>query len=218
MKEHPILFNPEMVKAVLDGRKTQTRRIVKPQPEYRENESVPWHFGTFFHGWNLDHEAVSVKDVVEYCPYGQVGDLLYVRERFCVGAVVAGDSLPEEIDPEYIEQCKGQENIIPYEWAIREDIGMEDVKWKPSIHMPKAASRISLKITNIRIERVQDISTEDILSEGIIQRFPKVNDQFTPTILRGAFIELWNSTTDKKEFQFRANPWVWVVEFKLAEI
>lgn len=213
MKEHPILFNTEMVKAVLDGRKTQTRRVIKAKrgffvPDFSggpdEDYESPWPVDEATDDWMI-------------CPYGMKGDYLWVRERFCYGEIVAGDSLPEEEDPWYIEQCKNDNAVIFYENAIREDIGMEDVKWKPSIHMPRWASRVNLEITDIRVERVMDITVEDALSEGVetwVEKHQPNGDKRSiyPT---ADFAQLWDSINEKRGFGWDVNPWVWVVEFKV---
>lgn len=215
IKERPILFNTEMVRAILDDHKTQTRRVVKPQPEWKENESVPGHFSTFFHGWNLEHPLMNpVENIFKYGPYGKPGGRLYVRESVRLG-------------PDGIEFPAGPGGCIQrlrdYDtFSNEQDEWLQNYRLRragevvtvPSIHMPRWLSRINLEIVNLRFERLQSISIKDILAEGIKQRFPNVNDQFTPWILRGQFIELWDSVATKKDLTWYENPWVWVVEFK----
>lgn len=196
MKEHPILFNTEMVRALLDGRKTQTRRIVKPQPEYRENESVPGHYGTFFHGWNLDHSAVTIEDIIKYCPYGQIGDRLWVRETW--------QSNEEKTKFIYKADYAGNGGFV-----CGEDILLG---WRPSIFMPKKACRLFLEIVDIRVERVMDITEEDSLAEGV-QPGKSMSMGHIHTG-KEHFWGLWDSINKKRGFGWNINPWVWVVEFK----
>ena len=164
MKTRPILLNTEMVQAEQIGRKTQTRRTkgldaINVTPEM-------WRFIGFNDSGQACFESDEITGVKIACPFGKKGDGLWVRERFCIGAIVAGDSLPEESDPLYIEQCLDQDNIIMYEYAISANIGIEDVRWKPSIHMPRSACRTILQIINIRIERLHDISESDAEAQG----------------------------------------------------
>ena len=162
----PILFNTEMVKAVLDGRKTQTRRVIK--------SNLHWYIGQGFPLKNPD---------------GQVGDKLWVRETFC-------------IDDQDMIFFKADETFKPIE-----------LKWKPSIFMPRKASRITLEITDIRVEGIQDISQADIVKEGI-----KITDEPKRTLyLMNDFFQLWESINKKRGYGWDVNPYVWVVEFKLLE-
>lgn len=196
MKESPILFNGAMVRAILDGKKTQTRRVMKPQPEYRENDSVPGKFGTFFHGWNLDHPAFAVTDLMKHCPYGELKGRR--PNRKIVGCLWVRETFNSDWGEHTIYKANGGSAI---------EAGYKsEPKWKPSIHMPRWASRINLEITDIRVEQVQDISLDDSKSEGVIRE---------PL---GSMIEsfefLWNSINEKRGFGWGKNPWVWVVSFK----
>lgn len=206
IKERPIIFNTEMIKAILDGRKIQTRRVVKPQPEYRENESVPGNFGTFFHGWNLDHNAVTVDDIVKYCPYGQVGDRLWMRETHRYS--IRGKGEDDYVD--IIEYKNGKDKDILEKGLVSNMNGL----WRPSIHMPRWASRINLEITNIRIERVQDITEDDAIAEGIYID-PEESRNFNFFTAQEIFKDLWDSINEKRGYGWDTNPWVWVVEFKV---
>lgn len=200
MTERPILFSGPMVKAILDGRKTQTRRVMKPAPESRENTSVPGHFGTFFHGWNLDHPDVLSRDIWNYCPYGEPGHTMWVRETFAyVGTSDPGYLLYRASD--YDEQCQKHD----FDPSTIPDIS--DVKWKPSIHMPKVACRLFLRIKDIRVERLQDIGDEDVAAEG---ETPHPMNE--PAVM---FQKLWDSINAKKH-PWESNPWVWVVEFSIG--
>jgi len=191
MKEYPIIFNTEMVQAILDGSKTQTRRVMKPQPKHLP---VSWGcvggkgFGFFDAEWN------PVK-----CPYGQVGDSrLWVRETwYC--ATDKKTLLGYKADGDYPHDCF---------YMIR-----------PSIHMPRKYSRITLEITDIRVERVQDITEDDADAEGVPILEP---DDFpvagaTYGISRQRFVHLWDSINAKRGYGWYVNPWVWVIEFKEIE-
>lgn len=186
--DKPILFSGPMVRAILGGRKTQTRRVVKPQPDSAAFGGKPyWNIG----GLRLDSDARKPLK----CPYGQPGGLLWVRESYWINkskffaAYCGGDC------PEY--------EII--------DAGY---KKRPSIHMPRAASRLTLEITGIRVERLQDISEHDALAEGIepkgfssCEEYNKTHE--TPSL---QFQALWQSINGPDSWD--ADPWVWVVEFK----
>lgn len=201
-RERPILFNADMVRAILDGRKTQTRRVVKPQPEYRENESLPGHFGTWLHGWNLDHECVIPSDYWKHCPHGQPGDRLWVRETWMnlKGTGVSGSPDPK-FNPKQIPVAYRAECTAEGEDA-RIDMGL---KWRPSIYMPRWASRINLEITGVRVERLQDISDDDVWAEGW-ESVSVGNCDYKN------FGELWESISGPGSWD--ANPWVWVIEFR----
>ncbi len=203
MKERPILFSGEMVRALLDGRKTQTRRVVKPQPV--EANGV-WG-GNYLkppegHGRDID------------CPYGERGDRLWVREHharvaanpFCVPHYFANGPMPT--------------------MDARHDAGL--LRSYPSIHMPRWASRITLEIVSVRVERLQHISAKDAIAEGI--RIEKGSglidgeDCYMMTsnsgYMRGplgaiaAYRDLWESINGPGSWE--KNPWVWVIEFKIA--
>jgi hypothetical protein len=167
MKEHPILFSGPMVNAILTGRKTMTRRVVKPQPETRRFT----HNGRQYDEWiwpSMRGSGVTgsldwfIERMPKYCPYGNIGDRLWVRETFAIDL--------------------GRNNEVVYQAD-----GLEPVltdRWRPSIFMPRKHSRITLDITGVRVERVQD------------------------------FRDMWDSINAKRGYSWDSNPWVWVVEFK----
>lgn len=195
MKEHPILFSTEMVKAILDRRKTQTRRVITPQPpkgySYRGNEYNPLLPKFDSHYW-MDGYAMWRPAT---CPYGQPGDMLWVRETF--GVIQYDQTVIYKADCD-IEGLEAASNYL---------------KWKPSIHMPRWASRINLEVTNIRVERVQDISMEDSIAEGITPDF------YNRTALcwwYEFYGDLWDSINKKRGYGWYLNPWVRVIEFKQA--
>ena len=192
----PILFNTEMVRAILDGRKTCTRRICKDANEY----TVP-----DMDFYNADRRTYAVHNFVDKehteqlstaertCPIC-TGDILYVRET-------------------WKEAPKG---YYYYEDWQKDDIA-DVTKWKPSIHMPKEAARIWLKVTDMRVERLQEITSEQICREGVEVEYPHV---LNGEEKRYAFSRLWDSTIKKSDldrYGWNANPWVWVIKFERCE-
>lgn len=192
----PILFNAEMVRAILDGRKSCTRRAIKPQPD--EKHTYPLGFitdstekkevGCFGFAVNEYGGSIQyVKPPYRYAP----GDILYVRETW----------------------KKAPNGYFYYEDWLRNDIA-DVTKWKPSIHMPKEAARIWLKVTDVRVERLQEITSEQISREGVEVEYPHV---LNGEEKRYAFSTLWNSTIKKSDldrYGWNASPWVWVIEFE----
>ena len=208
-RELPILFNSEMVRAILDGRKTQTRRPIKPQPpkgNYNcatvldttgDRKKVGKHF------WhNLD--AIEHCDVYFSLPY-QVGDRLYVRETFAIDGY-KGNKFPRSG-----VFYKADENKMNFDAGQNWKISDYKIKWTPNIHMPKECARIWLEVTGVRVERVQDISNKDIESEGI-----EFVARDGARGLQESFKSLWNSIY-KNELSFESNPYVFVTEFKRIE-
>lgn len=179
MRYIPILFSTEMVKAILDNRKTQTRRICKPQPISEDVKDSVRYFK--IPSW----PNLCEKEFIDRLCRWSVGDVLWVREAFA----------PVSTFPE--PDCFGK-----YLYKSMDD---KAEKWKPGIHMPKSACRIFLQITDIRVERVQDISEEDAKAEGVILgNFP--NDMYG-----SAFCELWTRINGAESWN--ANPWVWAITF-----
>ncbi len=216
MKEHPILFNGDMVRAIFDGRKTQTRRVIKQLKDY----SGPWvkppvwvDEDGYYHAGGDPESFLSSKSDMK-CPYGRVGDKLWVRETWRTTKFF-DDSPPSQMGVHAPIQYKANmavlnagDSIIP--WG----------KWRPSIHMPRWASRITLEVINIRAERVQDISDEDIIAEGILGDSYLEELHITARDPRSAnvyFVELWDSINAKRGHGWDTNPGVWVVEFKVME-
>lgn len=198
----PILFNTQMVKAILEGRKTVTRRVVKPQPQgqpYRVGNSSCWP------GCFADSKSANV-----YKPPYQPGDILYVRESWqffpcfdCVKSMCDTTPLTYEDSDSVTEGC----------WIYKADYIESDQKrvcWHPSIHMPKEAARIFLRVTDVFPEPLKNIRYFDCLAEGIPYR------QMEDDIIRD-FAELWDSTikpADRATYGWEANPWVWVYKFE----
>ena len=208
----PILFNTEMVRAILDGRKTCTRRLVKPQPD--EKHTYPLGFvtdstekkevGCFGFAANEYGGSIQyVKPPYRYAP----GDILYVRETW----------------------KKAPNGYYYYEDWLRNDIA-DVTKWKPSIHMPKEAARIWLKVTHVRVERLQEITPKDAENEGVGNLFyedigyseknygTEVDPEYG--IAKEQFAWLWEATIKKSNldrYGWDANPYVWVIGFERCE-
>ncbi len=224
----PILFNTEMTQATLEDRKTATRRVIKPHPD--EKHQFPLGFVTGStdnknigsYGWGIDEYGGHIQYAKP--PY-KVGDILYVRETW----------RPAK---------KGYFYKADWEHDGIGDIG----KWKPSIHMPKEAARLFLKVTDVRVERLQDITEEQAEQEGIrgyskdgklykyavsLDWWDEYHRKYTSKISGGtawqdmpknpwvAFMYLWDSTIEKQDldkYGWEANPWVWVIEFERVEV
>jgi hypothetical protein len=206
MKERPIIFSGPMVRAILDGRKTQTRRPIKPQPD--NGNGIGWYKtdGGHAHDFHYTDEEGDPTDSEIFCPYGGPGDRLWVRETWT--------SL---MFPSNYKDSKVPKHFIHY----RADDFHVGEKWKPSIHMPRWASRITLETTDVRVERVQEISKVAARAEGIHSYLMSPEFQGIPSHLPGgtigAFRHLWDSTNGKKPgMDWASNPWVWVIEFKEA--
>lgn len=200
----PILFNTEMVRAILDGRKTVTRRVNKDANKciIPLSEFIDFDRGTYaVKGINEDGEQQYL--VERELPY-KPGDILYVRETWC--------EFPKK------------------EYHYKSDYGTEiddaffqavtDVKWRPSIHMPKEAARVFLRVTGVRAERLWDISQDDCLKEGVFTPCGhwRTHGEYCNCVDR--FSEVWNSTIKKTDiplYGWDANPWVWVIEFERCE-
>ncbi|MER1077210.1 hypothetical protein AAA612_04935 [Pseudomonas aeruginosa] len=203
MKERPILFTGPMVRAILEGRKTVTRRVVSPQPDFLGSMVDPnTPFKTLDAGL---HARIT-------CPYGEPGDRLWVREAW------AADAQVDAIAPSDLSQ--GEPIWYPADLSVRQT-GCSMIskgRVRPSIHMPRWASRILLEITAVRVERLQDISEEQVLAEGVRGEPCDHARQACADIgcwgdtAKGAFGFLWESLNG--EGSWAANPWVWVVEFK----
>lgn len=193
-KTRPILFSSEMVRAILDGRKTQTRRVVKLGlcPYHAQENGFLWTK-------NALGEWVRYENIYP-CPYGQPGDHLWVKETFA----------------ESIAGCHSQGGLTyRADHAHPDGDGPTRIKWKPSIHMPRWASRITLEITDVRVERLQAISHDDALAEGMAWNGPGDSWNAPPV---PQFAKLWNSINGIRSGRAWAdNPWVWALTFKPVE-
>jgi len=193
VKERAIRYIGPEVRAVLASLKSQKRIPIRPQPESRENESVPGSHGTFFHGWNMDHETFTADDIIQYCPAGKPGDRLWVKENFHLWG----------LDPE--------DPTVHYEATSRDHV-CEEIGWKSSYHMPRWASRILLEVVSVRVERLQAISINDCRAEGV--RY--IIESGEARTWEGEFQRLWDSIHAKRGFGWDKNPWVWVIETKVV--
>lgn len=207
MRERPIPFSAPMVRAILDGRKMQTRRVMKPQPSTGAHWQPIMLSG---HGGWVDGHGAPLR-----CPYGQLGDRLWVRETHAR----CGSEVRYRADQSDPDDYPGA-NFQP---------------WHPSIHMPRWASRLTLEVTSVRVERLQDIRAADIIAEGIqIPVTPKGESLIDISTKHGPayFLkQLEGATTDELLYahwaalwvqlngidSWNANPWVWVVEFRRVE-
>jgi hypothetical protein len=209
MKEHPILFSTPMVQAIIEGHKTMTRRIIKPQPididDYcGENPDLV--------GISNGKTSIQCNELqkIIHCPYGQKGDMLWVRETFAIVTSVIQTHPISIFKANYPDSI---EELTSYMLANNNN-------WKPSIHMPKSSARIWLQITDIRVERLQDITNEDAIAEGIesaigvekMYRVYTVKNGWTHDAI-GSFSTLWMHVNGHESA--KSNPWVWVVSFKV---
>ena len=211
MKERPIIFSAPMVRAILDGRKTQTRRVVRGQPRAHlglqpmhgvSPDGVAFGDPALWRVVGPDYPDCDKDD--RRCPYGQPGDHLWVRETFwqaeCQGQGSGNPFLFYDAD-----QDEGPQLIKPFPWFDK--VG----RWgkRPSIHMPRWASRITLEVVSVRVERLHCISQEDANAEGI------VHDMEQDRVILQGFYRAWEAINGKRPgCSWNDNPWIWVVEFK----
>ena len=222
MKERGMIFNGEMVRAILDGRKTQTRRPIKWK-QTRFTEIGEREDGS---KWPWSEDAEHACDFWHPCPFGAVGDRIWVRETWGVVSHAFSDDglmidwVPDRPATAIHEMPFGNGYYSGYaiyaadgDFTWGDDDGYEDGRscWKPSIHMPRAASRILLEITDVRVERLQEITLGDICKEigcGLYDFRPATHGF-------QVWEELWQSIYGAENWQ--ANPWVWVIEFKRVD-
>ena len=221
IKERPILFSAPMVRAILEGRKTVTRRAISHKLTYRFDE--PRGPADVAAGYPFVECDEGYFPALDFCPYGKPGDRLWVRETwYCDQFEVQKGPYLQPADMHDLDQSRedgelvyAADGLAPYE--------QEQPTWKPSIHMPRWACRILLEVTGVRVERLQGISEEQALAEGIIPHVrggwhwhphdpSNVDDwhQFGFKSPAFAFQDLWIGTGG----DWDANPWVWVMEFK----
>lgn len=231
MKERPIIFSAESVGAILAGRKTQTRRVIKSQPHGLLCVDCASPYG---YSWDSPSEG----EQIPRCPYGQVGDRLWVRETFVLentseysSDVDAPTDRPfkqegDEWEGHYLliphyRATEPEPNIVSFD---RED-GLDDhTSWKSSIFMPRWASRITLEIVRVGVERVQLITESEAKAEGVEFQFPGKSEatyrDYQLRTLNGcetakeSYMTLWDSINRKRGYGWQENPWVWVVEFR----
>lgn len=201
MRERPILFSAPMVRAILAGRKSQTRRVVKPTmtaPRVAPLYMKPWVIDGEWQEddqglpcWAGEHPDYPTGEKWFSCPYGKPGDQLWVRETWHLWGP------PERQILEYRADCSDPDQYT----------------WKPSIHMPRKYSRITLDITGVRVERLQDISEADAQAEGVA---PTAAGNGYPFAMpaRMNFVDLWDGLNAARGYGWAENPWVWVISFR----
>lgn len=200
----PILFNTDMVRAIMDGRKTCTRRVVKT----RRKDACGFYVtkrtdGSFTGIYEYDEDERMFEN--QLIPPYKPGDILYVRETWHRYTKRVGKG----------EGCHLEEHY-GYKASIANSEDAEE-PWKPSIHMPKEAARIWLKVTDVRVERIQEITVDDIRNEGLSSAAVHCGDM---EIALKEWENLWNSTIKKSDlgrYGWNASPWVWVIEFERCE-
>lgn len=215
MKERPILFSGEMVKAILDGRKTQTRRAVKPQPlqDVDGDEEITWEEKPIETGWESEigtepcfaHWQLmrpgKLQPAKILCPYGVVGDRLWVKETYAERADVNWREEPDKARRYcFYKADDANANSNTNNWHSWG-------KWKSGRFMPRCLSRLTLEITGVRVERLQDISHKDALAEGV--KYDVSKEDGSPL---ARYQQLWNKINGPGSWD--ANPFVWVIEFK----
>lgn len=208
MKYIPILFTTEMVQAILDGRKRMTRRT--NNLESVNDNPDDWEYVRFWDGYaKFMQKYNAINERYIKCPYGQPGDVLWVRETWCW-------DWKDILNP--TEKYYFYRATTPYNYLATGE------KWKPSIHMPKSACRIFLQVTDVRVERLQEITEDDAISEGVYdyqdgyfknyftKKGLRESDGVECILAKGSFQSLWCSINGIKSWD--ANPLVWVIEFK----
>lgn len=221
-----ILLNTNEVQAILSGHKTQTRRVIKPQPKCK---NVKYEYG---HLTEYSMRGSCWNEIATHKPKYQVGDTLWVRETFCKLWEIDKNEQAIEETGKYYYAADGY-NPTPFNYFPDDDgfsHGRDCPRWNPSVHMPKEAARLFLTVTAVRTERLQDISADDCIREGIKPETPihMIGFYGTAAISRVMqenvyyeFSEIWNSIKAKRDggaYAWDKNPWVWVYDFDVREI
>ena len=208
MGEHPILFSDEMVRAILDGRKTQVRVPLRKQPLDILPMNEP-------NKWIVLMSREPNHGLLVDCRYGIPGDQLWVREAWAVRRIELPDGTLEYPNILYRSTSSTRLLINEIVWPL---VAYGALRWRPSVHMPRWASRITLTITDVRVERVTDITEDDAIAEGVEHGFYDggywtLTDDPRCDYRRG-FIRAWDSTYAKRGYGWDTNPWVWRIEFR----
>ena len=207
MNAKPIIFNTSMVQAILDGRKTQMRQVFIPQPKYTifafERDPYETRYIEYSKEARADPKTKSIKGY-RHIPKYKIGDVLWVREKtygFANGT--------DNHDMCYATHCP---------CGLSDEEHAKVKGWKPSTHMPRAAARIFLRVTSLRVKRLlQDISRDDALAEGINSPCRSFGYHSEYCLCIDKYSELWNSINAKRGYGWEANPWVWVYEFERVD-
>lgn len=225
MNWHSIIFSSKMVRAILEGKKSQTRRVLKKQPGFV-------FYGNEKYTWKVSGGDYS-KDKVLKCRYGNSGDFLYVLEKYRAEELDDGlDGVRYEADNSFIKITNTQQAADDWLKIYNEDLVLEN-KWKNPLFMSRWVSRIFLKIINVDLKKLHNISEDDIRKEGIflppqftgiINGEPVENDAWWDSDRKemkdpwSFFAEDWDMINAKRGYPWKTNPWVWVVEFQVHKI
>ena len=194
MKEKPVLFSEEMVKVILKGEKTQTSRVVK-LPSWSTKDWADFEIDEQGKPLIICADTGCLAEIP--CPYGQAGDRLWVREKFTL-----------ECPYEHADGCGNPEHVIY--WVSQSQVVRDSItsRWRPSIHMPRWASRLNLEVTEVRVEQVQAISAGDVIDEGVGEVNWLWEGKGDDLVIPAKFVDAF------RELGWDMNPWVWVVEFE----
>lgn len=215
MKEHPILFTSAMVRAILSGAKTQTRRVLKyqPRPEWTEI-AVEYRYGRATATYRAFPDGGSARWSICECPLGGEGDVLWVRETWDLWAC-----LEDRLTKTFIAHVAYRATDTISEFTVPRELGVRlqdeikrspERKWRPSIFMPRGFCRITLRIKSVRVERLQEISEEDAQAEGFLATQNARGEGSTAT---DWFMHIWDATYAKK-YPWASNPWCWCIQFE----
>ena len=225
MKILPILFNTEMVRAILDGRKTVTRRICKdaneltvPDMSFYDADKRTYVVHNYANKGHTDKLSIAERT----CPICS-GDILYVRETWRICNFDYNDKIAYIVykasENEEDEGCRAVEFTDDKFEKLDDSMAENSPDWRPSIHMPREAARIWLKVKDVRVERLQEITAENAIKEGV-QRYIHLDGSLNEQATLTAFIGIWNSTIKKSDldrYGWVANPWMWVIEFERCD-
>jgi len=221
MRERPILFSGPMVLAIMEGRKTQTRRIIKPQPYIEHHDGYDawrWDHGPKggYSSWKASLHPLTFMKMAcarRPCPYGVVGDRLWVRESF--SAWFGGYHWYDA------KGFRSRSNCTNLFYRATHHMPDDDQRWIPSIHMPRWASRLTLEVTDVRVQRLQDITEEEAIAEGCCGDHEWASGAAScdskGNLVINQFVELWDSINEKRGHPWSSNSWVRAVEFRRVE-
>jgi len=197
-RERPIIFSADMVKAIIAGRKTQTRRVVKSQP-------ASWQDIYDFEDGTYARVGEDFESLPFCCPYGRPGDRLWVREAFKVNPWIFNDPSMGPGTPDCVSyRADGEHQEIE-----------ERMVWSSPIYMPRWAARLLLEVTCVRVERVQEISEQDAIAEGCQPDYGESGRILWPAI--DNYADLWDSINKKRGFGWDSNSWVWAISFRVLD-